>query len=108
MAIILEDWRNSQHCGISYFDNLDTAEQYAIDLMNGIKHLFPSQSWQRCEWSQDTMEYAERPAIGSCRIYVRIIRDGIPRICQVCKGNDAQHAVRAGNFCNECYAVLDK
>lgn len=103
MNYCLEDWR-TPHCKISYFDDLNKAEEHAVQLMDEIKEQLPSKAWGRGEWlsTRNTMEYTERGAIGSARVYVRIYQIEIPHKCRECL-RAATRMMRAGYFCDAHY-----
>lgn len=101
MNYILEDWRDANHCKLSFFTDLNAAEGQAVQLMDEIKDQLPSKAWGRGEWSlsSNVQEYIERGAVGSA---LRVYQIDIPRMCSVCR-RVAMHWIRAGYFCDKHY-----
>lgn len=99
---LLQDLRNAHEVRMLYFDDLNTAEGYAVEIMDGMKHLLDSGEWGRTEYEAHfvNLEYTERKAPGWARVYVRITAPKEKRKCQEC-GAIATLETRAGYFCDK-------
>ena len=95
--IVLENWLNTARCAYSYFDDITSAEDEAIRIMDTLPF-----KWTRADFTDDHFSYAKAPAIGSCRIYIRFYESSNVPVCDMCE-TKVRYETRRGKFCESCY-----
>jgi hypothetical protein len=103
MRLLLTDMRDTGVHRFHHFDDLTKAETAAIEIMESIKYMLPMGVWGRGEYNATDkvyLEYCERKAVGSARVYIRITETDRVDLCKVC-GAIATFETRHGCFCDK-------